>query len=244
MSPDALPDAEHARIAHLLDLLPAELGLTLEVGARDGRVTAALAPRASRVVALDVRPPKFRLPGALPVAGDAAALPFGDAAFDTVVCTEVLEHIPEPALGRACAELARVTRGRLLVTVPFEQDLSVGATRCPRCGTVNPPWGHVNRFTTDALVARFPTLRAATIATSGAQRNVQPALAKHLERALGYPHGNWNQEEPCIACGARLVPPQRSRLARGLALAPLALTKLARALTPDRPSWIEVVFER
>jgi hypothetical protein len=244
MSPEALPDAEKARIAHLLELLPPSLGVALEVGARDGRVTAALAPRASRLVALDLRPPEIRFAGALPVGGDASALPFRDAAFDTVVCTEVLEHIPPPALDAACAELSRVTAVRLLVTVPFEQDLGVGATRCPRCGTVNPPWGHVNSFTTASLLARFPGLRAATVATFGAQRNVQPALAARMERALGYPHGNWNQEEPCVACGARLVAPARSRAARGLALAPLVLTKIARAITRDRPSWIEVVFER
>jgi len=46
------------------------------------------------------------------------ALPFKDAVFDTVLCNEVLEHVPEPA--RLMAEVARVLKpgGVLLLTTP------------------------------------------------------------------------------------------------------------------------------
>jgi SAM-dependent methyltransferase len=46
-------------------------------------------------------------------------LPFGDASFDTVLCSQVGEHVPDP---RAFfKDLARVLKpsGRLIVTVPF-----------------------------------------------------------------------------------------------------------------------------
>jgi SAM-dependent methyltransferase len=46
------------------------------------------------------------------------ALPFADASFDSCLCTEVLEHIPED--DRAAGELARclLPGGRLLLSVP------------------------------------------------------------------------------------------------------------------------------
>lgn len=52
------------------------------------------------------------------VQGDALHLPFGDGAFDRVICSEVLEHIPDDV--GAMAELARVLRpgGTMAVTVP------------------------------------------------------------------------------------------------------------------------------
>jgi SAM-dependent methyltransferase len=46
-------------------------------------------------------------------------LPFGDAAFDTIILSDVLEHVPEPAL--LWREMARLLApgGQLLVNVPF-----------------------------------------------------------------------------------------------------------------------------
>jgi SAM-dependent methyltransferase len=52
------------------------------------------------------------------VKGDALALPYPDGTFDSVIASEILEHVPED--DRAIAELIRVLRpgGTLAVTVP------------------------------------------------------------------------------------------------------------------------------
>ena len=51
--------------------------------------------------------------------GDAARLPIADDSVDTVLCTEVLEHVPHPDL--VFCEIARVLKpgGLLLLTAPF-----------------------------------------------------------------------------------------------------------------------------
>jgi ubiquinone/menaquinone biosynthesis C-methylase UbiE len=55
------------------------------------------------------------------VKADGAALPFDARSFDRVVCSEVLEHVPEPA--RVVAEIRRVCRpgARVVFTVPNEE---------------------------------------------------------------------------------------------------------------------------
>ena len=74
-------------------------------------------------VGLDINPRNVetvgkRLPQQQCVLGDVEAMPFGDAMFGTVVCTEVLEHVPDPS--RALAEIHRVLLpgGVLIGSVP------------------------------------------------------------------------------------------------------------------------------
>ena len=59
-----------------------------------------------------------RLPDHTVVEGDVESLPFEAASFGTVLCTEVIEHIPDPAA--ALAEFRRVLRpgGVLIGSVP------------------------------------------------------------------------------------------------------------------------------
>lgn len=54
---------------------------------------------------------------------DGSALPFRDASFDSILATEVLEHVPDADL--VAREMARVLRdeGKALVTVPFVGEL-------------------------------------------------------------------------------------------------------------------------
>jgi SAM-dependent methyltransferase len=67
-----------------------------------------------RVIRLDRYAPRPTVRADLQI-----ALPFTSAAFDAVVCTEVLEHVVDARF--LLSELARVVRpgGRLLVSVPF-----------------------------------------------------------------------------------------------------------------------------
>ena len=53
------------------------------------------------------------------VAGDASEMPFADESFDTILCTEVMEHVMNPE--KVIAEFARILKpgGAAIVTVPF-----------------------------------------------------------------------------------------------------------------------------
>jgi len=50
---------------------------------------------------------------------DVLSIPVGDKSFDVILCTEVLEHVPEPI--RALEEFARIIKpaGKLLLTAPL-----------------------------------------------------------------------------------------------------------------------------
>jgi SAM-dependent methyltransferase len=65
-----------------------------------------------------------RLPGDRFDTADLLSLPFEDDSFDLVLCLEVLEHIPDPR--PALAELARVSSGELILSVPHEPWFRLG----------------------------------------------------------------------------------------------------------------------
>jgi ubiquinone/menaquinone biosynthesis C-methylase UbiE len=61
--------------------------------------------------------------GALDYICDASAIPVPDGSFDAILCTEVLEHVPEPI--RVVGEIARILRagGFLFLTAPLSSGL-------------------------------------------------------------------------------------------------------------------------
>ncbi len=89
-------------------------GDTLDLGAGSGKYREIIAARASSYKAMDGDPGPN-----IDVVGDVHALPFAAASFDTIVSTQVMEHVKEP--WRMVEEIARVLRpgGVCIVTAPF-----------------------------------------------------------------------------------------------------------------------------
>lgn len=111
--------------AALTEALPTEAPQSiLEVGVGEGEVAQLVRQRfpGARFVGIDLTDDALvqswqerQLAGAF---ADIAALPFADATFDLVLAIEVLEHVPDPP--RALAEIARVGRADVVVSVPRE----------------------------------------------------------------------------------------------------------------------------
>jgi SAM-dependent methyltransferase len=100
------------------------------------------------------------------VLGDAHALPFPDASFSVVLCTEVLEHLEDPK--QAIKEMARVLTpgGRVILTTRFMQ---------PKHDVPHDYW----RFTDHGLRLLF---RDWDIEMVEAETGVFSALAHFLQR--------------------------------------------------------------
>jgi SAM-dependent methyltransferase len=112
MSPPAVREALRQHVP----MLTSE-GPVLDLGTGGGWNLAALGD--GRVFGCDVSVAALRRAGdRRVVAADGALLPFPDRMFGAVVCTEVLEHVDDPAA--VFAEIARVLRseGVAYVTTP------------------------------------------------------------------------------------------------------------------------------
>jgi 2-polyprenyl-3-methyl-5-hydroxy-6-metoxy-1,4-benzoquinol methylase len=160
-----------ARFERTLDELFTEAApdSILDVGCGEGVLTERWAQRldTGRVVGLDLDDPKLAAEWAgrarpnlefqtLPEGG---GLPFGSNEFDLAAAIEVLEHVPDPE--QTVAEMARVARRHLLVSVPHEplwRMLNVARGAYVR-DLGNTP-GHVNHWTRRGFVRMLSTYGA------------------------------------------------------------------------------------
>ena len=238
-------EREQERIADLLDLIPKSGNCVLDVGARDGYLSRLLAERFNHVVALDLEKPAIVHPRIEPVKGNAAALAFEDDWFDTVVCTEVLEHIPVHLLDRACHEIGRVANRAVIIGVPYKQDIRYGRTTCRICGKANPPWGHVSAFEESRLQELFHNLSLMRLSYVGTSHEVTNAFSAALLDFAGNPYGTYEQDELCIHCGNKMPPPtKRNALQRVATRAAYLLNSAQRRFTSVRASWIHARFDK
>jgi SAM-dependent methyltransferase len=123
-------DSRHLRRS-IENLAPEARGLLLDIGGGERPYGALFAPHVDRYVGLEYPPAcenispgisgehVSHLRGIVDVWGDAHDLPFREHSVDTVLCLEMLEHVPD--FDRCVAQIAKVLRpgGLLLATVPF-----------------------------------------------------------------------------------------------------------------------------
>jgi SAM-dependent methyltransferase len=181
----------------------------LDLGCGFGRHAFEAARRGARVVAFDYAEAELKEVrntfGAMAdagqvetsscigtVQGDATRLPFADGAFDRIIASEVLEHIPDD--GAAVHELARVLRpgGTMAVTVPAYLPERLCWALSDEYHAPSVEGGHVRIYHEPALRAR---LRNAGLA---------PGFAHHAH-ALHSPYwwlrcavGPTNEDHPLV----------------------------------------------
>lgn len=108
---------------------------------------------------------------------------YADGAFDLVLCSHVLEHVPDD--GKAMRELARILApgGTLLVLVPLPLDLET-TDEDPALTDINERWrrfgqdDHIRMYARDDFVARLERNGLATV-----RLDVEDFGAEHFHRA-------------------------------------------------------------
>lgn len=105
---DAIADS--AQLAH---------GVLFDVGCGSKPYKKLFEPYVTEYLGLEYSPDSGYRGNAADLCGDAAKLPMADKCVDTILCTEVMEHIHDPE--SAVREFARILRpgGTLITTAPF-----------------------------------------------------------------------------------------------------------------------------
>lgn len=179
-----LPYQKHV-LNDLLALIPGDVNSILDVGCGNGLITNTLS-ESIKVVGLDISSEALRHVYRDKVVGDITALPFSDSSFDLVMANDVIEHLSSADRNRGMRELARVAAKYLLITVPFLEDLNLGATKCGECGSYYHVNHHRKSFCLEELknLFSFSDFKCNTQILSGDIWQSEPADIIFLKRML------------------------------------------------------------
>lgn len=121
-------NADWRRLEFATRLIPSDCRSVLDVGVGPGAFLnyLALSGRFDRVTGIDKRRyTKFveLAPDLDYQLMDIKNMSFPDNCFDTVFCMEVLEHLDSKTLEAGLSSLRRITKKKLVMTVPFNEPL-------------------------------------------------------------------------------------------------------------------------
>ena len=151
---------EHSRIDAILKRLPKGKLEILDLGCGDGYLSCKIAERGFNVTCIDLsqnRLDKFKdQAGKLnikQVLGDVTKVELPADSFDVIVCSEVIEHLPN--FKEVLAEAFRLLKkgGYFIVTVPNDEKLKM--ISCPHCLKHFFRDDHVNSFNKGSLSAHL-----------------------------------------------------------------------------------------
>lgn len=115
-------------LVSVVGTLPSD-AVVVDVGVGEGLSLERFLPSDRAAIGVEYRLDKVtaamqRIDGLAGVVADAGMIPLASSSADLVTCIEVLEHlvVDEPAV----AELARICRGRCVVSVPWEPWFRLG----------------------------------------------------------------------------------------------------------------------
>lgn len=135
-----------SRISYVHSLIP-DKGSVLDVGTGQGHFVNALSKstKIERLATIDIKTSQrfFKHGEYEQYKMSVSDMKFECEEFDTVVCMEVIEHLKDEDFENAIPELRRVTKSKLIVTVPF-------------CEPEPLPKYHHQSFSIDRIKKLFP----------------------------------------------------------------------------------------
>jgi ubiquinone/menaquinone biosynthesis C-methylase UbiE len=146
---DMLHDENNARrMATTCSMIPASVNSLVDVGCGNGVFLKYLQVHKPglRLMAADRSEMALRFVNTEKQVEDISKLSFSNQSFDCVTCLEVIEHLPQNIYRQSLAELARVAKDHVIISVPFEENLEESFNQCPNCRSIFSYEMHLRTF--------------------------------------------------------------------------------------------------
>jgi len=233
------------RISLTTDALPDDVTTILEVGSGNGLLIKSLRDSGYDPVASDISSNALKhIHSTKRVQAEASDLPFPTDSFDLLLACELLEHIPVPIFNRVLDEIARVSHKYIIITTPYQEELSWSYARCPACGCIFNGAYHIRSFTEGDIQSLFKEFKC--ISMREIVNILHPDRTTKFELFIRHQLASeYLYFAPSVTCPLCLSPvdkrPSRSWIGWGAS----AIRYLHRVFSRKKtPLWYLAVFKR
>lgn len=161
---ESLATKEEIRRLHqaILRHIPENAELILDVGCGNGWVAKYFVSKGKKIVSMDIalkNPVKVlqENPGEnhAAIVADAYHLPFKKNSFDTIIASEIMEHVYDPKI--FITKLLEVLKpgGKLIITTPYNE--SIEYFLCVHCNKPTPKNAHLHSFNEENISTFIPS---------------------------------------------------------------------------------------
>ncbi len=181
-------------------LIPQDVKTILDVGCGDGSLTNYLIDEQYSLMAFDRSQIALSHVKTKRILGNICTISFKDNSFDMVICSQVLEHLPNDTLQKAVSELSRIASKYLIISVPYHEQLRERFTKCSQCGLVYHTWGHVRSFRSVRHLTRLFSLFTLQTYVFCSKMSYQNPILLYIKQTLGNEWA-WEKSSLCPQCG-------------------------------------------
>jgi ubiquinone/menaquinone biosynthesis C-methylase UbiE len=233
------------KIKRVTDWIPEDVKTIADIGCGNGVITNILGEK-YEVTGIDRSEIPLESVKTKKLAASADGIPLPDNSFDLVFSSELLEHLPDEVLKGAVAEMKRLSKKYVFITVPNDENPDKLSIQCPSCKYVYNSPNHLRSFRKKDFKKLFPEYSIIDNAADGNKvRYYHPAilkLKKKLTPAASWIPKYWMEESKrqtvCPNCEHEFSNPYRFNLLS------LGFDILNVLISPKKPYWLFVLMEK
>jgi ubiquinone/menaquinone biosynthesis C-methylase UbiE len=194
------------RIDKIITSIPKDVKKILDLGSGPG-VIASRIPKNIEVTAIDdsetalsIIKQKYPNISTLKYSlGDKNILPYDDNSFDLIICSEVLEHLPNSVFKQTIKEINRVASSYVIISNPANDDTRSNVIRCNICGARYHTVEHVRFFTEAVYHKMISDFKVKKVFKTG-KRYQDSAILVELALSFSKWTGNLSFNMQCRMC--------------------------------------------
>ena len=233
------------KIQKIIEIIPQSVDTIIDIGCGNGVITNVLG-NSFDVTAVDRSENALGFVQTKKIKSSADNIPLPDASFDMVFSSEMLEHLEDGVFKKSVAEMKRLTKKYIFITVPNDENPDKLSIQCPACQFIYNSPNHLRSFRSHDFNDLFSEFKILSTLTFGKKvryynRNLLQ-LKKRVSPAKSWIPYYWMPRQKrktiCPQCENEFENPYQFN-----ALATLIdLTNIV--VSPKKPYWLFVLMEK